>query len=559
MRASDLLVEVRDKTLTRVAQIRPSDLDLKATVRDCAPGEWTLRLPAEHPSVAALIAPGAGIVVTGPTGVLFSGPTSLPQIEADLTDPDGIATITGTTDDVLLWNRLAYPSPTVADVSAQTAAYDVRTGAAETVMRAYVDANLGPSAPTSRKIALLDLAADLGRGLQVTKSARFDVLGDLLAEIATVASLRFRVVQSGTRLVFEVLPITDRRLTVRFDLRNGTLSSTAISQSPPSVTRAIVAGQGEGVFRTILERTTTDAAAAETAYGAWGRVESFVDQRNTDDTTELQQAGDKILADAAGATSASAVPSDDLSLLFAVDWNVGDAVSAVIDGTENVTTVSAATILVNASGVRVGATFGDMGSASPVSAIDKRVQRAESRLSALERNAESAGIPTGAELPFAGSVAPPGFLLEQGQAVSRSVYADLFALIGTTYGAGNGSTTFNLPDMRKRVPVGLDATDADFTPIGKTGGEKTHTLIVAEMPSHTHIQDPHSHTFSNVLSWPAASYSTDSFTGWGTNNWGAITGVNTTTPTTATNQAAGGGGAHNNLPPYIVRNFIIKT
>ena len=223
------------------------------------------------------------------------------------------------------------------------------------------------------------------------------------------------------------------------------------------------------------------------------------------------------------------------------------------------TTVSAATILVNASGVRVGAMFGDMGSASPLSAIDKRVQRAESRLSALERNAESSGIPTGAELPFTGTVAPPGFLLEQGQAVSRTVYADLYAVIGTTFGAGNGTSTFNVPDMRKRVPVGLDSTDADFTPIGKAGGEKAHTMTTDEMPVHTHIQNAHTHGIESSaqeksgMGLTAAADFSDRVLVSGTNN-GSSVGA-----TTAVNQNAGGGAAHNNLQPYSVRNFIIKT
>ena len=94
------------------------------------------------------------------------------------------------------------------------------------------------------------------------------------------------------------------------------------------------------------------------------------------------------------------------------------------------------------------------------------------------------------------SSAPEGWLIADGREVSRTTYAELFAAIGTTYGAGNGSTTFNLPDMRGKVAVGRDSADTDFNALGKTGGAKTHTLTVAEMPSHTHTQQPHSHTGS---------------------------------------------------------------
>ena len=75
-------------------------------------------------------------------------------------------------------------------------------------------------------------------------------------------------------------------------------------------------------------------------------------------------------------------------------------------------------------------------------------------LAALSAAVQQLLVPTGAEIPFAGSSAPVGWLLEDGAAVSRVTYAALFAVVGTTYGAGDGSTTFNVPDARGRVPLG---------------------------------------------------------------------------------------------------------
>ena len=195
----------------------------------------------------------------------------------------------------------------------------------------------------------------------------------------------------------------------------------------------------------------------------------------------------------------------------------------------------------------------------------------------------SASLPAGTIVQWPGATAPANWLLCQGQAVSRTTYASLFAAIGVQYGAGDGTTTFNLPNLKGRVAVGLDSSQTEFDTLGETGGAKTHTLSISEMPSHTHIQDahthiqnshnhtqdPHSHSLGGTL--------ISSFVGYGQNspiNGNATNpssgGVNSTTATnqattatnqntTATNQNTGGGQAHNNLQPYIVLNYIIKT
>jgi len=128
-------------------------------------------------------------------------------------------------------------------------------------------------------------------------------------------------------------------------------------------------------------------------------------------------------------------------------------------------------------------------------------------------------IPTGSVQMFAGSTAPVNWLMCDGSAVSRTTYAALFALIGTTYGVGNGSTTFNLPDMRSRMPVGV-GQGSGFTnrTLGATGGAESVTLTDAqsglvghthgntlsattgtESTSHTH-DISHGHTASSALS-----------------------------------------------------------
>jgi microcystin-dependent protein len=145
-------------------------------------------------------------------------------------------------------------------------------------------------------------------------------------------------------------------------------------------------------------------------------------------------------------------------------------------------------------------------------------------------------IPTGSLQMFAGSASPSGWLTCDGAAVNRTTYAALFAVIGTTYGAGNGTTTFNLPDMRGRAPIGV-GTGSGLTAraLADEVGAETHTLTIDEMPAHSH----------SVVS---TGYRTNSF------DSGTFVGNNTAGQTGST----GGGEDHNNMQPSLAVNFIIK-
>lgn len=155
------------------------------------------------------------------------------------------------------------------------------------------------------------------------------------------------------------------------------------------------------------------------------------------------------------------------------------------------------------------------------------------------KNAVNTNTPVASITMYAGSTVPSGWLLCDGSEVSRTTYANLFNAIGITYGSGDGSTTFNLPNLKGKIIVGQDTNDTSFDTIGETGGEKTHKLTVNEMPKHAH-EIPY------VAQTQGTSYA--GVQGSTTLNWWSASYMH----------EAGGDQAHNNLQPYVVMNYIIS-
>jgi microcystin-dependent protein len=147
-----------------------------------------------------------------------------------------------------------------------------------------------------------------------------------------------------------------------------------------------------------------------------------------------------------------------------------------------------------------------------------------------------------------GAATPPlGWLACDGSAIDRTVYSALFSIIGTTWGIGDGSTTFNIPNLIGKFPIG-----AGVIPIGNSGGAATVTLSIGNLPSHTHtITDPgHSHSTLAAASTSTAGAAAGDVTTGGT------TGTSTTGITV---NATGSGTPFSILPPYAAILWMIKT
>ena len=159
---------------------------------------------------------------------------------------------------------------------------------------------------------------------------------------------------------------------------------------------------------------------------------------------------------------------------------------------------------------------------------------------------------------YAGSTAPDGYLICDGSAVSRTNYAALFAAIGTTYGAGDGSTTFNLPDLQGRFPLGAGAGDGlTARTVGQKDGEETHTLTTSEMPEHSHAPSASSEYF--VTAEESSANNTRVAYSSSGNRWvNGLTSESHFHHRTSTD-SKGSGSSHNNMPPYAVVSYIIST
>lgn len=368
-------------------------------------------------------------------------------------------------------------------------------------------------------------------------------------------------------------------------------SGAAVTMTLPS---AVTAGNGAWLAfqKTAGGNTVTIAtSASQTINGS-----SSVTLRPTNHRLELVSNGANWLVQGNYAlpwtpvlakTSAYTVTSADMGSLITADTTAGQFTITLpaLSGIENGFRVSFQVIAGTAGLIIDGAGAEEInGQANIVLARGHdRVELVSTGSTWLSSAADSS--PIGMLAPYAGTATPPGWLFAYGQAVSRTTYAGLFARLSTTYGAGDGSTTFNLPDLRGRLVAGKDdmggaaasrlttaGGGVDGATLGSTGGAETHTLTSAQMPVHTHTANAHNHAITDpghthtIDDMGTNSASTGTGANGNTQRYGntqdstnsATTGITVDNATVTINNA-GSGNAHPNVQPTIVLNYIIKA
>lgn len=310
----------RDRALRRTGQVEDFR-SLQMPLRFNRTSTWLLELDATSPAVP-LLGSTDGLVVERDGVTLLSGPVV--SINRESSDRDTVL-VQGVDDTVWLERRLALPVPGGPPYTA--VAYDDKSGPVETVLRYFVDRNLGPSATAARRLPYLTLPADQGRGGTVRGRGRFHPMLDLFQPLALAGGdLGFKIVQVGASLEFQVYVPADRTATAVFSRELGNLAGFSYSQSTPPADYVYVGGQGEGTARVIVEGGT------QGDIDTFGRIEQFRDRRDAEDTATLNQTLVEALAENKVPTALSISPIDTAAVSFGVEYGLGDRVTVVVDG-----------------------------------------------------------------------------------------------------------------------------------------------------------------------------------------------------------------------------------
>lgn len=391
-RPAQITILITDRNLNVLGDPVSGWTSLEVTLKFNEPsaGQFTAPATAELVALVAGDAVDAArrVVVIRDGAVFVAGPIEQagPQRwAADGQDSGpGTMTVSFADDLALVATRLTYPTPS-AVASAQTAtARWTSTGNAEDIMRSLVNLNAGPGALAARRLPKLVLGADQGVGASITFGTRFEPLCDALRSAAIAGGgLGFRTQQVGSDVEFQVYQPVDRTGSVRFSRGLGNLRSYEFEPAAPTATAVIVGGKDVGTSRVIVERV--DAPGVD----RWWRMETFLDQRQSDDTTgstsELQQAAYEALVRGAATSRLATVTVDTRDQRYGVHYGLGDRVAVELPtGVEVADVVREAHLRISPDGgEQVTVLVGSQDATSDpvwsrhIGAVDRRMRRLE--------------------------------------------------------------------------------------------------------------------------------------------------------------------------------------
>ncbi|MBK3572581.1 siphovirus ReqiPepy6 Gp37-like family protein [Streptomyces sp. MBT65] len=304
--------------------------NLDVTVNFNAPASGTVTLPA-YPEVMAQLVPGHRIVVIRDGVIWTAGPMEEPtNYRWSLDDPGvGVVDVNFSDDLAVIAGNVTWPEPALTWTGQHGSTYRSFTATnAETIIRTLINENCGPGAITARRIPNLVLDTVAGAGTNTAVSTRFEAVLDVCRAVASAGgSIGFRTRQDGSQIKFGCYTPTDKSATARFSTGLGNLRSVAYSQSAPTVTHALVAGNETtgSTVRTYVEVVDTGAAAA------WWRVEKYVDGGADNDTGgELTASGTSELTDGAAPVQLATITVDTADLRAGRDYGLGDQVAVAL-------------------------------------------------------------------------------------------------------------------------------------------------------------------------------------------------------------------------------------
>lgn len=376
----EIKVLVRDSDLNTIAQLDYFE-SLTWTERHQfyeSPGSWELEINAADPATKYLIQPGSGIQVLHKNETMFSGFQTglIKNRDADLDQ----YTIKGLDDSGLLARRVVSPQPATGPGGPYNSQpYDVRTGVASTVMRAYVNANLGPGAIVSRRDPRVTMGPDPGVGSTVTGNGRWQQLCLLLNSLSIQGGgVGYQIRQQDTNLEFQCFAPRDLTSQVVFSEGNGSINSYEYEAESGTGNYIYVGGQGEGTARTIREGSDGNSIIR------WGRIENFKDQRDTNVSAELLASIKEELAENSDTFTISFFPIELENQKYFEHYRLGDRVTVVIEDQYFQESISQVTCKLDSTTLTTEVLVGSPNNTKDLDIFD-RIRRQNRRLVNLER------------------------------------------------------------------------------------------------------------------------------------------------------------------------------